>query len=275
MNEREIEQAMTALIRTRKLYPAGNTDLADPDVYEYWADKVMASRDFSRVLEIIDKLPQTETFFPAIKVFCDMCDGVASKDDEVGMEIVSKIEKAVADIGASWEPANPPIDMWAKLNRVRDIVGPMGWDFIQTRGGWWSFVNGLDQSGLTDYQRNSWAKAITASYKQHRAFGPNPPPIGLPGAARPALNESSDIIDVKQIRAAPSSGVAAQYLTAAAAETPAQRSTSEKISIISRFRMELEQRELAKRKAKEDSRGKNQSIASPVGLEVNSQAAQG
>jgi len=109
-------------------------------------------------------------------------EGVACGDVEVGADVVAQIEIAIARIGAWWEAGQIPRGMDETLERVRGIVGDLGWEFVQLKGGWWNLCNNVVAEGLTEFERNSWVKMINVLYKQRRAFGPAPEPIGIPGA---------------------------------------------------------------------------------------------
>lgn len=271
MNEREIEQAMGFLVRTAKLYPTGSVDLGDPDVYEYWADKVMAPREFAHVMQIIEKFPQTETFFPTIKAFCDMYDGIASKDDDIGFQVVQKIRTAMRKHSVLWDLDGKHPSWWYERHAAaREYIGELGWAWVQDQGGWWQVCNGLADS--SDFQWTSAAKTITGRYKQHRAFGENPPPIGLPAGPNPALNEAADVIDVQKIRAAHTSGAAAKFLEAASTTSKSSPPVPGKLKSFA----DQIAADIAAKRAEEESRaGKEPDVAAPISLAIDPEGQEG
>lgn len=265
MTPEENQRAMMALVELSLIVTRSAPNFNVPVVFAYWADKVLVKVEFDAAMEACATFATTAKFFPCGVEFISACNGVVLEDDEIGREVVQKIRSAMRhrDMSVFWDlNGQHPWWWYDRHERAEEYIGPLGWAWVKQEGGWWQVCNG--KCDASDYAWTDASKTITAQYKQQRAFGPNPPPIGIPGVPRPSLNESSDVIDVKQIRAAATSHVAAQCFEAVAAEK--ERADPKKLNGFI---------EGLKRQAEEESRGTNQSLASPVGMALDLQETAG
>jgi hypothetical protein len=178
MREHEIVEALAAVIKLADLLPRGNTNFAKDSVTDFWTNE-LANMELDRVRETCLVLARTRDWFPSFSEFLAAYDGVAAPCADIGIEIVGKIMRATRLYSGLWDVEQErPRDMDERLDKARAFIGEAGWNFIQDKGGWWDFCN--NHAEASDFERANWAKAISVSYRQQRAFGPNAPAIGIP-----------------------------------------------------------------------------------------------
>lgn len=188
MSPLEIRHAIAAVIELSVRLPRGAPDFENPIVFDFWCKDILPNLDLQRVRDVCRSLSKSLEFFPAPVQFLAAYDGVSASDDEIGLETVQKIRKAMQRFSVIWELDGKYPNWWhERHDAAEEFIGALGWAWVQDQGGWWQVCNGLMDT--SDYQWNVWAKGITARYKQTRMFGPNPPPIGMPGQWRPAIEQ--------------------------------------------------------------------------------------
>lgn len=182
MSPFEIRLALEELSRLTDLLPRGAPDFGKDTVMNFWGTKVLLGRELKRVKDVCESLAMSRDYFPSIAEFIAAYDGVNLNDAEVGLEVVNKIRAAMRNptLSAVWELDGKLPDWWlARHEAAEEAIGAMGWKWVNAQGGWWEICNGRYREA-SEYDWNTWAKQITANYKQVRAFGPEPAPIGIP-----------------------------------------------------------------------------------------------